>query len=55
MPTSDIATPYSITSSARVSRVGGTFNAKRFSGFEVHYQFELCRLFDRPVGRLGSL
>ena len=50
----ELAPPHSITSSARASSVGGTVEAKRLGGLEVDDQFELGRLHDREVGRVGT-
>ena len=47
--------PHSITSSARASSVGGTVEAEHFGGLEVDRQFELGGLFNRKVGRFGTL
>ena len=46
---------HSITSSARASSVGGTFEAERPGGLEVDDQLELGRLHDRQVRRLFTL
>jgi hypothetical protein len=46
---------YSITSSARASRVGGISSAERPSGLEVDDEFVLCRRLYRQVGRLLAL
>ena len=33
----------------------GHRDSKHFGGFEVNYQFELCRLLDRKVSGFGAL
>jgi hypothetical protein len=46
---------YSITSSARASRVGGTSRPSAFAGFEVDGEHEFRRKFDRQIAGLGAL
>ena len=54
MPTADYASQqaYSITSSARASSGGGTFEVERLGGLEVDDQFILGRRLHRQVCRL---
>jgi len=47
--------PYSITSSARLSNVGGILRPSALAVLSVHHQFELRWLFDWQVGRLRTL
>ena len=50
----ELAPPHSITSSAaRAAR--RHVEAERLGGLEIDDQFELGRLLDRQVGRLGAL
>ena len=42
--------PYSITSSARASSVGGTVEAERLGGLEVDDKFKLGRLHHWKIG-----
>ena len=51
----ELAPFHSITSSALASSVAGIVEAERLGGLEVDHQFELGRLLDRQVGRLGAL
>ena len=46
--------PYSITSSARASSVGGTVKPSALRGLEIENQFEPRRLLHRQIGRLGT-
>jgi hypothetical protein len=62
VPLADIAPPYSITSSAATSSVGGMVNSRVFATLFcnpiVVDQFHLCGLFDRSFGgsfQIGSV
>src|SRR5262249_7329810 len=47
-------TGYSITSSARASRVGGIFDAECHAGDQVDDEIELGRLLNWNIARLGT-
>jgi hypothetical protein len=51
----ELAAFHSIISSARASTVAGDVEAERLGGLEIDDEFELGRLIDRQVGRLGAL
>ena len=51
---STLAPPYSTTSSAVASSVGGTFETKDAGGRNVDHKVELGRLHDRQVGWLRA-
>jgi hypothetical protein len=46
--------PYSITSSARASSVGGTVMLRGLRGLEIDDQLEFGRLHNRQVGGLSA-
>ena len=47
--------PYSITSSASASSIGGTVEAERLCGLEVDQQLVFGRCLNRQIGRLLAL
>jgi hypothetical protein len=46
---------YSITSSARASRLDGNSDAEFAGGLEIERQLELRRLLDRQITRISAL
>jgi hypothetical protein len=46
------SSPYSITSSARATSVGGMVRLKRLGRNQIHCEIEFGRLLDRNIDRL---